>query len=38
MKKIDIIAACSDLGVHIDGSNLAPYILTNYITNLNNII
>ena len=24
MKKIDIIAACSDLGVHIDGSNLGP--------------
>ena len=35
MKKIDIIAACSDLGVHIDGSNLAPDVLINNITNLN---
>ena len=27
MKKIDIVAACSDMGVHINGSNLAPEIL-----------
>ena len=31
MKKIDIIGACSDLGVHIDGSQLAPEILINNI-------
>ena len=31
MKSIDIIAACSDMGVHINGSNLAPEILINNI-------
>lgn len=31
MKNIDIIAACSDLGVHVNGSNLAPEILINNI-------
>ena len=31
MKNIDIIAACSDMGVHINGSNLAPEILINNI-------
>ena len=31
MKNIDIIAACSDLGVHINGSNLGPEILINNI-------
>lgn len=31
MKKIDIVAACSDMGVHINGSNLAPEILINNI-------
>ena len=36
MKNIDIIAACSDLGVHVNGSNLAPNILINNI-NKNNI-
>ena len=36
MKNIDIIAACSDLGVHINGSQLGPDILINNI-NKNNI-
>lgn len=36
MKKIDIIGACSDLGVHISGSQLGPKILINNI-NKNNI-
>ncbi len=36
MKNIDIIAACSDLGVHVDGTNLGPEILINNI-NFNNI-
>lgn len=36
MKKIDIIGACSDLGLHITGSQLAPEILINNI-NKNNI-
>ena len=27
MRNIDIIAACSDLGVHINGSNLGPQVL-----------
>ena len=31
MKKFEIIAACSDMGVHINGSNLAPEILINNI-------
>lgn len=31
MKKIDIIAACSDLGVHISGSNLGPEKIINNI-------
>ena len=35
MKNIDIIAACSDMGVHINGSNLAPEILINNIDILN---
>ena len=39
MKKIDIIAACSDLGVHVTGSNLGPEILINNIdkNNINEI-
>ena len=39
MKNIDIIAACSDLGVHVNGSNLAPSILINNISknNINKI-
>lgn len=36
MRKIDIIAACSDLGVHITGSQLGPEVLINNI-NKNNI-
>ena len=36
MKKIDIIGACSDLGLHITGSQLAPEVLINNI-NKNNI-
>ena len=36
MKNIDIIAACSDLGVHINGSQLGPDTLINNI-NKNNI-
>ena len=36
MKNIDIIAACSDLGVHVNGSNLGPEILIKNI-NKNNI-
>lgn len=36
MKKIDIIAACSDLGVHINGTRKGPEILINNI-NKNNI-
>ena len=36
MKNIDIIAACSDLGVHIHGSKLGPENLINNI-NKNNI-
>ena len=31
MKNIDIIAACTDMGVHVNGSNLAPEILINNI-------
>jgi len=39
MKKIDIIAACSDLGVHVIGSQDAPEILLNNIdkNNINKI-
>ena len=36
MKNIDVIAACSDLGVHINGSQLGPETLINNI-NKNNI-
>lgn len=36
MKNIDIIAACSDLGVHVNGSNEGPKVLINNI-NKNNI-
>lgn len=36
MKDIDIIAACSDMGVHVNGSNLAPEILINNINISNN--
>ena len=37
MGKIDITAACCDLGVHVNGSNLGPEILLNNIdkTNIN---
>lgn len=35
IKNIDIIAACSDLGVHVNGSNLGPEILINNINNNN---
>ena len=35
MKKIDIICACSDLGVHINGSQLGPEILINNIDKKN---
>ena len=37
MNNIDIIAACSDLGVHVNGSQLGPEILINNI-NKDNII
>ncbi len=37
MRNIDIIAACSDLGVHINGSNLGPKILLKNINNYENI-
>ena len=36
MKKIDIITACSDLGVHVNGTDKGPEILINNI-NKNNI-
>lgn len=36
MKNIDIILACSDLGLHIDGCKLGPEILINNL-NTNNI-
>ncbi len=35
MRKIDIISACSDLGVHVTGSNLGPKILLKNINNYN---
>lgn len=40
MKKINIIKACSDLGVHIDGSNLGPNVILNNmnLTNINKIL
>lgn len=39
MKHIDIINACTDLGVHIDGANLGPLELTKNLShsNINNI-
>lgn len=39
MKKIDIIAACSDLGVHVNGSQFGPEVLINNIdkNNINKI-
>lgn len=37
MKNIDIIAACSDLGVTVNGSNLGPEILLKNIKNKNYI-
>ena len=39
MKNIDIIGACSDLGVHINGSELGPEVLINNIdkNKINNI-
>lgn len=30
-KKIDLVLACSDLGVHVDGSNLGPEMLSDCI-------
>lgn len=33
MKNIDIISACSDLGVIVDGANLGPKVLEKYILN-----
>lgn len=40
MRNIDIIKACSDLGVHIDGSNLGPSVILDNInsTNINQIL
>lgn len=38
MKDIDIICACSDLGLHIDGSNNGPLQLISKININNNII
>lgn len=40
MQNIDIIGACSDLGVHVDGARLGPEILENNLDNkyINNII
>ena len=38
MKDIDIIGACSDLGLHIDGSNKGPIKLISKIDNSDNII
>lgn len=37
MKEIEIVAACSDMGVHVNGSNLAPEILINNIKKKNKI-
>ena len=39
MKNIDIIAACTDLGVHVNGSQLGPEVLINNIdkNNINKI-
>ncbi|MBO5005382.1 MAG: hypothetical protein J6D03_09165, partial [Clostridia bacterium] len=36
MKKVDIIEACSDLGVCIEGASLGPKILEKYVS-VNNI-
>lgn len=38
-KKVDLILACSDLGVHVDGSRMGPEILCNNINkeDVNNI-
>ena len=40
MKNIDIIGACSDLGIHINGTSLAPEVLEKSLTkdNINKII
>lgn len=38
MKNIDIIAACSDLGVHVNGSHLGPSALIKNINNSKNNI
>ena len=38
MKNIDIIAACSDLGVHVNGSHLGPDVLIENINNTKNNI
>ncbi len=38
MKNIDIIEACSDLGVHVNGSNLGPGILVKNINEIKNNI
>lgn len=35
MRDIDVIAACCDLGVHVNGSNLAPQILIDNIKDSN---
>lgn len=35
MRNIDIIAACSDLGIHIDGAALGPYKIIENINNHN---
>lgn len=35
MENVDIIAACSDLGIHIDGAALGPYKLIESIDNHN---
>ena len=39
MKNIDIVAACSDLGVHVNGTNKGPEVLINNIdkNNINEI-
>ena len=40
MQNIDIIGACSDLGVHVDGAKLGPEILEKKLNqkNINKII
>ena len=37
MKNLNMIAACSDLGVHINGSNLGPKVLLEKINHFHNI-